>query len=472
MKICQLLVLPALLLIQACNKQTPAPKAKESANSTLIEQGEQYPGGKLNTIVDVSPNAFSFPSPALKQMEKLNFFVGNSFFKLNWVASPASTKARDGLGPTFNARSCAACHMKDGRGTPEFAGEMTNGLLLRLSIPGTDPHGDPLGEPNYGGQLNDQAIPGVPYEGRIKIDYEEIHGKYADGTKYTLRKPLYSIADPQFGTPHKDIMISPRVGQHIIGMGLLEAIPEKDLLAKVDVDDNDKDGISGKANYVWNAIEGKKSIGRFGWKANQPSVKQQTAGAFLGDIGITTSLNPQQNLTAVQDKAAKAPHGGQPEMDDDDLDKTVLYVANLAVPARRDYKNPEVLKGKKIFNDLNCASCHTPSFTTGKHPVFDNLSNQKIFPYTDLLLHDMGPDLADNRPDFDADGNEWRTPPLWGIGLIETVNNHTYFMHDGRARNIEEAILWHGGEAKNSREDFKKLAKADRVALLKFINSL
>lgn len=472
MKICRLLLLPALLIAQSCKEAASTQTQKEVAKSALIEEGEKYPGGKLNTIVDVSPNAFSFPSPALKQMEKLNFFVGNSFFKLNWVASPASAKARDGLGPTFNARSCAACHMKDGRGTPEFAGEMTNGLLLRLSIPGADPHGEPLGEPNYGSQLNDQAVPGVPKEGSIKIEYEEIHGEYADGTKYTLRKPIYSISNPKFGAPHKDMMISPRVGQHIIGMGLLEAIPEEDLLANVDVDDKDKDGISGKANYVWDALNNKKSIGRFGWKANQPSVKQQTAGAFLGDIGITTSLNPNQNLTHAQKKAAEAPHGGEPEMTDDDLDKTVLYVANLAVPARRDYDDPEVLKGKKIFNDLNCGSCHTPSFKTGKHAVFDNLSDQKIFPYTDLLLHDMGPDLADNRPDFDADGNEWRTPPLWGIGLIETVNNHTYFMHDGRARNIEEAILWHGGESEKSSEDFKKLPKTDRTALLKFINSL
>ncbi|MCM8527540.1 MAG: c-type cytochrome, partial [Lentisphaeraceae bacterium] len=297
-------------------------------------------------------------------------------------------------------------------------------------------------------------------------------GEFADGTKYSLRKPVYTIIDKQFGELHKDVMVSPRVGQHIIGMGLLEAIPEKDILANADAEDKNNDGISGRPNYVWNAAENKKSLGRFGWKANQPSVKQQTSGAYLGDIGITTSLNPDQNLTPVQKEAAEAPHGGEPELDDDDLDKTVLYVANLAVPARRNYKDPEVLKGKKIFNDINCSSCHVAQFQTGKHPDFDNLSNQKIFPYTDLLLHDMGPELADNRPDFEASGTEWRTPPLWGIGLIQTVNGHTFFLHDGRARNLEEAILWHGGEAEKSKEQYKKLTKENRERLIKFLRTL
>lgn len=468
MKILSISLCLAVTLLFGCD-DIPSSRPLESS---MIVEGEHLPGGKLNTVSDISPNAFSFPSPALKEMEKLNFFVGNSFFKVNWVASPASTKARDGLGPTFNARSCAACHLKDGRGSPEFAGDMTTGLLLRLSIPGTDKFGGPKAEPNYGGQLNDHGIPGVPKEGTIKVEYEEIPGEFADGTKYSLRKPVYTIIDQQFGELHKDVMISPRVGQHIIGMGLLEAIPEKDILANADAEDKNNDGISGRPNYVWNAAENKKSLGRFGWKANQPSVKQQTAGAYLGDIGITTSLNPDQNLTPVQKEAAEAPHGGEPELDDDDLDKTVLYVANLAVPARRNYKDPEVLKGKKIFNDINCSSCHVAQFQTGKHPDFDNLSNQKIFPYTDLLLHDMGPELADNRPDFEASGTEWRTPPLWGIGLIQTVNGHTFFMHDGRARNLEEAILWHGGEAEKSKEQYKKLTKENRERLIKFLRTL
>ena len=470
----KLILITSLLLLQACKdstQQVTSPPTAPNIEVSLLEDGEKYPGGKLNTIVDVSPNAFSFPSPALKDMEKLQFFVGNSFFKLAWVASPASTRARDGLGPTFNARSCAACHLKDGRGTPVFAGEMTNGLLLRLSVP--NPHGGaPIPVPNYGGQLNDQAVGKVPYEGKIKVTYEDIHGQYADGTKYTLRKPIYAIDDPQYGDIPKDIMISPRVGQQIIGMGLLEAIKDEDLLALADPEDKNQDGISGKVNMVWDKINKKEAIGRFGWKSNEPSVKQQTAGAFLGDLGITTSLNPDENITPVQKEAAAAPNGGQPEIDDDDLDKTSLYVANLSVPARRQPTDPDILAGKKLFNKLNCSSCHTPSFTTGKHHTFDNLSHQKIFPYTDLLVHDMGEDLADNRPDHQANGREWRTQPLWGIGLIKTVNGHSFLLHDGRARNVEEAILWHGGEAEESREAFKKLSEKERDQLIKFINDL
>lgn len=473
MNFCRAILISVSFFLLACEKQVEKETNNGSAElASLLEEGEHLPGGKLNTVQDISPNAFSFPSPALKKMEKLNFFVGNSFFKTNWVASPASTKARDGLGPTFNSRSCAGCHLKDGRGSPEFAGKMTTGLLLRLSIPGKDKNGGPLPEPVYGGQLNDHGIPNVPHEGSIKVEYEEIKGEYPDGTQYSLRKPTYSIEDLQYGPLHKDVMISPRVGQHIIGMGLLEAIPEKDIIANADPEDKNNDGISGRANYVWDAVEGKKSLGRFGWKANQPSVKQQTAGAFLGDIGITTSLNPGQNYTQAQKEAQLAPEGGKPEMDDDDLDKTVLYVANLAVPYRRNHKEPEILQGKKLFNQAQCQACHVPKFTTGDHPDFSNLSNQTIFPYTDLLLHDMGPELADNRPDFEADGNEWRTPPLWGLGLIKTVNNHTFLLHDGRARSIEEAILWHGGEAEKSRDLFKNLSAKERELLIKFVESL
>lgn len=460
-----------LLAFTACNKDVIV-ETPEELIVVEVEEGEELPGGKLNTVLDTSPNAFSFPSPALKKNDKLSFFTGNSFFKQNWVAAPASTKARDGLGPTFNARSCASCHFKDGRGSPEFAGEFTTGLLLRLSVPGTDAHGGPKGDAVYGGQLNEHGISGVKGEGTIKVSYKEVEGQFPDGEKYSLREPEYSIGNPEFGEISKGIMISPRVGQQVIGMGLLEAIKEKDILKKVDLDDKDKDGISGKANMVWDAVNKKKALGRFGWKANQPSLRQQTAGAFLGDLGITTSLFSGQNCPDVQKGCCDAPEDGTPELDDTKLDRTVLYITNLAVPARRDHKDATVLKGKKIFNEINCSSCHTPKYTTGKHPRFDNLSNQKIWPYTDLLVHDMGDALADNRPDFEATGNEWRTPPLWGIGLFQTVNRHTFLLHDGRARNVQEAILWHGGESEESKKEFMKLSKEDRQAVLKFLNSL
>lgn len=436
------------------------------------EEGEELSGGKLNTVYNFSVNAFSLPSPGLDNMDELNFAVGNSFFKKNWVAAPASTTARDGLGPLFNARSCSACHLRDGRGQPaKNTDGSTNGLLLRLSIPGAGPNGGPNPHQNYGGQLQDQGIGGVPAEGKITINYTTIRGEFSDGTPYELIKPEYTIDGSAYGDLN-DALISPRIGQQIIGMGLLEAIDEADLLALVDESDADMDGISGKPNYVWDQVEGTMSLGRFGWKANQPSVEQQTAGAFLGDLGITTSIFPDQNCTGAQTACQNAADGGTPEIEDDDLQKTVLYTSNLSVPARRNPGNQEVLKGKKTFAEIGCAKCHVPTFTTGIHQVFDNLSGQKIWPYTDLLLHDMGEDLADHRPDFEATGSEWRTPPLWGIGLIETVNHHTNFLHDGRARNIEEAILWHGGEAEDSQQKYKALSQTRRDELLKFLNSL
>ncbi len=463
-----LYVLAAVL--SSCDKDEPG----SYLNVMLApEEGEELSGGSRNTVYDASENAFAFPSPALTGLDELEFFVGNSFFNQNWVTSPASTTARDGLGPVFNARSCSGCHFKDGRGrAPEVDGELTSGLLLRLSIPGMGPHGGPLGDPTYGGQLNDQSILDVPTEASFRITYTETSGQFDDGTSWSLRKPEYWIENPSFGPFSDQLMVSPRVGQQIIGLGLLEAIHESDLLAYVDEGDADNDGISGRANYVWDAEHQETRMGRFGWKANQPSLRQQTAGAFLGDIGITSPIFPDENCTGAQQDCEQAENGGSPEIEEDDLQKTVLYVASLAVPARRSVDDPEVLQGREVFKEIGCAGCHVPSYTTGAHPDFDHLSNEKIWPYSDLLLHDMGDELADNRPDFLANGNEWRTPPLWGIGLFQTVNRHTNYLHDGRARNLTEAILWHGGEGQRSRDNFAGLSTENREALISFLESL
>ncbi len=460
-----LLAAICVVSIYACNK--------DKNKGLQPEDGEAYPGGMQNTVFDASTNAFSLHSPSLSGDAELQFFVGNSFFKENWVAAPASTTARDGLGPTLNARSCAACHLKDGRGAPpSFPGELGTGLLMRISIPGEDAHGAPKHDPNYGDQLNDQAIPGVPVEGRIAITYTDVQGKFDDGSAYTLQSPSYAITDAGYGTFGAGLMMSPRVGQQIIGMGLLEAISESRILGLADETDLNNDGISGKANLVWDVVKQKMSLGRFGWKANQPSILQQAAGAFLGDLGITSYLFPNQNCTGIQTGCATAPDGGTPEIADDDLQKMVVYLSNLAVPARRKHDSSAILRGKQLFRDMGCAACHVASHVTGVHPQFPNLSNQTIWPYTDLLLHDMGPALADGRPDFRATGYEWRTPPLWGIGLIQTVNGHTRFLHDGRARNVEEAVLWHGGEAEKSRNKYRSLAKDDRQKVIAFLNSL
>lgn len=456
-----------LILSFGCKKD----EAKDP-NIADYEVGEDLPGGD-QTGGNHSENAFSFAMPGLYGVDALNFFVGDSFFNQNWVAAPASTTARDGLGPTFNSRSCTGCHPKDGRGrAPEFDGEKSTGLLLRLSQSGVDIHGGPLPLADYGGQLNDLGIFGISAEGDIQITYFEESGSFPDGETYSLRKPVYSIANPNYGALPSDLMISPRVGQQMIGLGLLEAISDQDLLKNVDESDANNDGVSGRANYVWDFELGSTVLGKFGWKANMPNLKQQTAGAFIGDIGITSSLFPQENCPSGQIDCSQQATGGSPELEDEDLDFVTLYVSTLAVPSRLNAKNEEVLRGKKLFNGIGCVKCHVPSYTTGAHSRFSGLSYQKIWPYTDLLLHDMGAGLADNRPDYLANGNEWRTPPLWGIGLFETVNNHTYYLHDGRARNIQEAILWHGGEANNSKEAFKALTKQDRTYLIQFLNSL
>ncbi len=428
-------------------------------------------GGETTAFTD-NRNAFSMSARNLNTGEKRVFEVGDSFFEQNWVTAPASTEARDGLGPTFNALSCSSCHVLDGRGRPPTDhDDPERGLLIRLSIPGTTLEGAPLGDPNYGNQLQDRAINQVEPEGRFQIDYVEIKGEYGDGEPYTLLMPTYRFIELAFGDLSADIMTSPRIAPPVIGMGLLEAIKAEDILAQSDPDDEDGDGISGRPNMVWDIERQEHVLGRFGWKANEPSVEQQSLGAFFGDIGITSVHHMAENCPSSQLACAAAVNGGEPEVPAARSDKLVFYTQTLAVPAMRNVEEPEVRKGAEMFLKAGCAACHTPSYTTGEHEIAA-LSGQEIFPFTDLLLHDMGEDLADGRPDFLATGSEWRTPPLWGIGLVENVNNHTRFLHDGRARNLAEAILWHGGEAEKSRDAFRDMSRDERAALIAFLKSL
>lgn len=436
------------------------------------EPGEELSGGDT-TVTETTRNAFSRTARNMPKEFIGDFFVGNSFFNSSWVIAPSSTAKRDGLGPVYNARSCSACHFKDGRGRPPLdANDQMLSMLIRLSIPGKGPHGGPKPEPNYGGQFNPLSIPDVPAEGTAKVTYTESKGTFDDGTPYSLRKPTYTFHDLAYGKMHPDVMISPRVAPAVFGLGLLEAIKEADIKALADPDDADGDGISGRPNLVWDVKARAMRMGRFGWKANQPSLEQQNAGAFLGDIGITSPLFQDQNCTQAQAKCREAKHGGAPEVPQEKIDQVTLYTKALAPPARRDWDNPVVLRGKQLFMQSSCHKCHTPKFTTGEDKRFPFLSGQVIRPYTDLLLHDMGPELADGRPDFASTGQEWRTPPLWGIGLVKTVNRHTFFLHDGRARNLTEAILWHGGEADASKKAFLAMNKEDRDALIKFLESL
>lgn len=424
------------------------------------------------TVFDDSRHAFSLPIPGLTDAQKSAFAVGNSFFNLNWVAAPASTSGRDGLGSLFNARSCSACHLHDGRSRPPEPGSAMSVMLLRVSVPGTNAHGGPLPHPVYGGQIQGRALPGVPAEADVVVDFEPVRGAFADGEVFELRRPKYSLRNLGYGPIATNLLMSPRVAPAVIGLGLLEAVPVEQLRALTDPQDRDGDGVSGRLNQVWNVATQRHEPGRFGWKAEQPTVRQQVAGAFNGDMGLTTSIFPTENHTPAQTEATRQTSGGSPEVSDKILDSVAFYSRVLAVPARRSVDDPLVRRGEELLRAAKCAACHREQLTTGEVSGLPQLSRQTILPYTDLLLHDMGDGLADHRPAFAADGREWRTPPLWGLGLIPKVNGHTFLLHDGRARNLAEAILWHGGEAEKSREAFRQMPRADRAALVKFLESL
>ncbi|MDP9493889.1 MAG: c-type cytochrome [Actinomycetota bacterium] len=433
----------------------------------LTAQGEllvEASGGEGTTTAS-SRDAFGMSARNLTADQRRGFEVGDSFFTQNWVTAPSSTEARDGLGPLFNAQACASCHVRDGRGTPE---EGQPGLLFRLGVPEGDRS---VAEPTYGDQLQDRSILGVPAEGRMVRLYVEESGVLEDGEQYTLRRPMYEFEDLAHGPVAVEVQVSPRIAPPVFGVGLLEAIPADDIVAAADPDDTDGDGISGRPNWVTDPVSGDRILGRFGWKANVASVERQVAAAFNGDIGITSPLSPHENCTDSETACTGAVGGGDPEIPADRLEKVVFYNRTLAVPARRDLDSPDVRSGAGLFDDIGCTSCHQPSQQTGEDPI-TALANQTIYPFTDLLLHDMGPGLADNRPDGVASGTEWRTSPLWGIGLTETVNGHVFFLHDGRARSLEEAVLWHGGEAEEARNGFTALSSEQRSQLIAFMESL
>lgn len=429
-------------------------------------------GGEM-TVHNATRKAFAQPAANLDVQRRAQFFIGNAFFNSPWVVAPASAGARDGLGPLFNARSCDACHNNDGRGRPpEHDNERPVSLVIQFATPVPGANNEPGSDPRYGGNLNPFAIGGVPAEGTVRIEQREIHGKFADGEPYTLLAPSYVFGELAYGELDHENQFSPRVAPSVFGSGLLEAIAETEILQRSDPDDANGDGISGRANRVWDHVGRRTVIGRFGWKANQPDIAHQTAGAFSSEIGMSTSLRPEQNCTEVQTACRAAPNGGDPEISDEIFRHIVDYQQMLGVPARRDLDSTAVKQGARLFIDAGCESCHRATFVTTESANKPWLSKQTIHPFTDLLLHDMGAELADGRADFEASGSEWRTAPLWGIGLQQTVNGHSRFLHDGRARNASEAILWHGGEGEKSKQAYLKMSKAQRDALLAFINSL
>ena len=445
-----------------------------------------------------SAESYSKPSSNLAASRKGMFFIGNAFFRQPWVVAPASTDSRDGLGALFNVAACQSCHIKDGRGhAPMDADDDADSLLVRLSMPATtdeqrkqlqDSLIEKVVHPMYGGQLQDRGIQGVPAEARIAVQWTDKPVTFADGHVETLRAPTFNLTTPGYGALDEAMMVSPRVAPPMIGLGLLEQIPDDDIKKQAK---NNSD-ISGKFNWVMDPQTGKRALGRFGWKAGQTRLLTQNQSAFNEDMGLTSNIRPHESCMPTQTACLNATTGadeqgnGKPPVEvNDDVAKFVeFYTRNLAVPHRRDADNELVLAGKKHFYDMGCQSCHTPRYQLPKTDD-DRLEQhgQVIYPYTDLLLHDMGDELADRtvsgklpskdaQDEFLANSYEWRTPPLWGVGLAQTVDPQATFLHDGRARTLMEAVLWHGGEAKKQQQKVLKLDKQGRTELNAFLRSL
>ncbi|WP_246207069.1 di-heme oxidoredictase family protein [Methylocystis heyeri] len=415
----------------------------------------------------LSGEAFNQPFATLGGAQIETFHKGSGVFRQAWVIGPSQDHPDfEGLGPLYNRLSCIACHARNGRGAaPEDAGGVARSMVLRLSVPGADAHGGPAPHPAYGGQLNPEGVPGVPGEGRAVLSYAFFETALADGTAVPMRRPRVAVTDLAYGPLGASAMTSLRNAPPVFGLGLLEAVPEKQIV------EGTKNG--GKANYVFDVASGAVKLGRFGLKANQPSLEQQIAGAFAEDIGISSSLFPGATCTGAETAClAAAKNDRNIELSRAQLDAVLLYIRALAPPARRGAEDAGVRQGEALFAASGCSACHRESFTLAALSSLPGVEGEEIHPYTDLLLHDMGEDLADGRPDFLAGPREWRTPPLWGLGLAGKFGDGGDYLHDGRARSLTEAILWHGGEAQAAASAFRKLSSGEREALLAFLNSL
>lgn len=453
--------------LAACEREAESRSAPAKAQMPSAA----LPGGQTtfiaqNPLTALSAGAFSQAAANLPASARGQFAVGNSFFTQPWVSAPASTAARDGLGPLFSAAACQDCHLHDGRGHPPAQpDEPLRAAVVRLRR--TDGSPDPV----YGSQIQPMALPGLLPEASVRVRWSIQRFAFPDGSTVTLRRPELQLSDWAYGPPAPDTQATLLVAPQMIGLGLLEAIADSDI--KAQAARQPELGLAGVANRVPNLETGKTSLGRFGWKAAQPSVRQQSLDAFVNDLGITSELFAADTCTDAQPKCAKFANGGTPELPPH-LDAAVtFYASHLAPPARRDHANPDVRKGQALFDQLGCADCHRPSWQTANHPGSAALSNQSIWPYTDLLLHDMGPGLAGAVSAHDAGPRQWRTPPLWGLGHAKTVGGPAVgYLHDGRARTLVEAIAWHGGEAKTARDAWVALPAAERRLVIRFLASL
>ena len=463
--------------VAACASPAGGPKSDSLRARLLAMPVSDQLGGAITRPV-ATMDAFTFVAANASDSAKAMFSFGNQMFTTNWLPTPGPQPTTDGLGPLFNHDSCFECHLENGRGAPPTGPDhRLETSLVRVSIPGADPRGGPNPVPIYGDQIQDRAIDGVPAEARVRVAWTENAGIYADGAAYALRAPTVTLTEPGYGPFPADMMTSFRMANPVIGGGLLEAVPDATLEQLADPDDADGDGISGRVNRVWDTPLRAMKVGRFGWKSNAATLAHQNAAASLGDMGVTTppmSIDlcmPGQDACAAAAKKARSSDGAT-EMSKPFFDRLVVYTQLLAVPKQRNRAMPEVKRGEKAFHDFGCAGCHLPTLVAGTEGILPELAGQVFHPYSDLLLHDMGEGLADGRPDWAASGSEWRTAPLWGLGLTATVNGHTFLLHDGRARNVSEAILWHGGEAEAAKEKFRTASAKARADLLAFLDSL
>lgn len=448
----------------------------QDANSGELEEivnGKCLPDHPVTYCTTID-GVFKQPLGALLYNDRERFLRGNRVFNANWVPGPRPNHdKRDGLGPVFDNRSCGGCHINNGRGRPpQSREEPADTMIVRISLAPARGEEEPRPHPKYGTQFNGQAVGALRPEGRLVVTYDEIEGRFADGQPFSLRRPRYDFTDLALGPLGDRAMVSPRIAPQVIGLGLFEALEDEQILARADPDDANGDGISGRANYVTDPEDGERRLGRFGWKAAASTLRMQTAGALRGDMGITSGLYPTAACAEAQSGCREVAGAGAPEIADQDFEDLVFYMQMLSPTGRRNMENPEVARGEALFAAAGCGACHVPEMKNQYHPEIPALSKLVFRPYSDLLLHDMGAGLADNRPEAEADGREWRTPPLWGIGLTKQVGEHAFYLHDGRARNLLEAILWHGGEGARSRDKVALMSRAERDALIRFLGSL
>lgn len=446
----------AIFFFSSCRKAQPF---------TEEEQDPRLSGGSQTTF-NAGSSAFGEMFNGLSDYDARIHAIGDVAFGASFVTAPAHVNP--GLGPIYNNIGCGNCHASDGRGAPPQGGKQLMTFLMRISVPGADEYGGPLGVPGFGGQLQTNATFGKSCEADLNISYANQTFTFPDGETALLRQPSYNLTQCYMPWP-SNAMLSPRMAPPNFGLGLLENIGEQTMLSFADENDANGDGISGKANYVWNIREQRTTVGRFGWKCEAPDLVQQTAGAYNEDMGVTNYIKPKESSlgqTQYYDDGLKT------EVSDSVFNAVVFYLRSLCVPARRNVTDANVKHGEQLFKQANCTGCHKQTIVTDVNVAFKQVSSQTIHPYTDLLLHDMGTGLADNRPTYRANGQEWRTAPLWGIGLTQVVNGGTNFLHDGRAHNLQEAILWHDGEARPSKDFYINLSKQDRKDMLSFLNSL